>query len=373
MISAGNMDRVYKNQQVFQDFNFRMKLPHVPVIEEVDPVSGRTVLKGLQDRVVPGAYSQEFTIPIDHGLPSSSIGLYNKMRYRIIATLVRASPSSNVQVKQRLWVLNSKIPAPELNPDDEDELRQRGWSTYSGVFDRDIRYQCSYPWYSTRLGYKVPIWFRLESIDRKVEKNRDTVAAAAAATAATVTTVSVIGSTAESQLQHQQALGTRDPSPQQFPQRMQSEGRKFKVSGATAQLDEKRVVRSANGYQHSMGRKIFRLDILKEHDHCPIHAKSASEESSSNDEPKSSANKTSSSTRWQRLILVDLPNIWTMNPDSRTRLITTWHILKVKIDIKFGFLHSLQLEYKIPLIVQVPRPPSCPSNKRKLLPSVVGH
>lgn len=337
------MDRIYKNRQEFKVQEFKLKLPHLPVTEQVDPTSGKTISVGVKNRVVPGSYSLDFTIPIDPHFPSSCAGHCGNMVYKLQANLIRDFPSTDVVCKQRLWVLNSHLPPPTIPS--EPSIGPLAWRVYSGVFEGNVKYKCYLPSYPICLGYPFPLWLRLESI---VSQEADRT-----------TSVDTSGTQTPTSASDQQTLKSRKRQPIKIGSTV---GRPLKVPKGIAVIQERRWYLSTGGYQHFTRRKIHKVDLIKEQDQYPYHSRNGGDNVQNNDkgegddedgviQMRSSKaqwqlyNNNNYNTRWSKMIIIQVPNVWAINPDSRTALITTQHVLTVKLDIRYGFLNTRTLTF----------------------------
>ncbi|GJJ75660.1 hypothetical protein EMPS_08018 [Entomortierella parvispora] len=365
-VSSGNIDRVYRNNHEYKVLDFKLKLPQLPVTEHVDPVSGKTIITGVKDRVPPGTYSLDFTIPIDPLFPSSNRTSCGKMVYQLRATLIRPFPSVNVVYKQPLWVLNSRLPPPSIPL--EPMIEPLTWRVYGGL-DGDIKYRCFLPSYPICLGYPFPLWVRLESVDPQ-HTNIDPTSFQSLST-------STSASNFEQQAAHNQKKRTTRSG--------LAAVRPFKVSKGTMELREKTWYVSSGGYYHSTIRKTLKMDVIKEQDHYPhgpsdgdniIENKDKGENEDTdgviqirnNDDGQKGKN----SRCWSKMVMVQVPNVWGINPDSRTAIITTQHVLIIKLDVRYGFFNKRTVTFDVPLVLRVPRPPPCPSNRHDIVPSVLG-
>ncbi|KAF9313875.1 hypothetical protein BG003_004719 [Podila horticola] len=100
-----------------------------------------------------GKYCVALNITIDPAFPSSSITTHGWMTYKIVATLHRKCPSTNVVTKTTIWVLNTFF--NRLEPG-----LPIATSKFNGTFDKMVPYVCLIPSGFFHLGQKVPVTFK---------------------------------------------------------------------------------------------------------------------------------------------------------------------------------------------------------------------
>ncbi|KAG0000081.1 hypothetical protein BGZ80_010822 [Entomortierella chlamydospora] len=119
-----------------------------------------------EGKVSAGKYLCPFYFSIDAMyMPSSFVGTYAWMTYKVRATLVRKFPSVNLVREQVVWVLNSALPRPERPLIDTPTQMTR----YKGVLMKTVPYICIIPSNVIYLGQQVPITIKILPAESPVQ------------------------------------------------------------------------------------------------------------------------------------------------------------------------------------------------------------
>ncbi|KAG0032375.1 hypothetical protein BGZ82_006570 [Podila clonocystis] len=126
----------HRAQKVYDEKAFKMALGH-----------------SKPGKITAGKYSAAVNVAINPSFPSSSIGTYGWMTYKVVATLHRKFPSTNVVRESVVWVLNTCLPRPEPG-------LPVSMSRFNGTFDKVVPYVCVIPSEVLYLAQKVPVTFK---------------------------------------------------------------------------------------------------------------------------------------------------------------------------------------------------------------------
>ncbi|KAF9585225.1 hypothetical protein BGW38_003316 [Lunasporangiospora selenospora] len=108
-------------------------------------------------KINPGAYASSFEFIVDPQTPSTIMGTYGWMVYKVKATLVRPFPSLNIVREQKVVVLNSCIPPPQPPlPDVPMTMCQ-----HRNIFQKTVPFYCAIPSNVIHVGQQVPITLKI--------------------------------------------------------------------------------------------------------------------------------------------------------------------------------------------------------------------
>ncbi|KAF9354403.1 hypothetical protein BGX26_007774 [Mortierella sp. AD094] len=146
---SNNKTTHYRGRHLYDEKILQMALPH--------PQEGK---------VSAGKYLCPFNFPVDAmNIPSSFVGTYAWMTYKVQATLVRKFPSVNLVREQIVWVLSSALPRPERPLVDTPTQMTR----YNGVLMKIVPYICVIPSNVIYLGQQVPITIKILPAESPVQ------------------------------------------------------------------------------------------------------------------------------------------------------------------------------------------------------------